>query len=268
MTSEAETTSKSQASTGCALKFIAVAGGLVAIVTGVISIAGYWEKRSQLTAGIVSAPFVLPGFVSREYDKLEAAVNDTKTIEQLLELPTLKKEEKTLLTLKVAGWLRNVMGSEPRRPVIEPRWVLFADVKNSGGSTCESVSLTVPYVTSARVEKEGRKAEYVDVNAVIDLGDLKPKDTVKVTCWASSMPINEDDLKIVHRAGVGSIVLLKPVSPFWVSVSEGWPFVLLLLLLLLFFSVLIVVGVRQQRAQRATGGADATTSSGDRESSA
>jgi hypothetical protein len=260
MTSESET-SKNQASTGCFLKFIAVAGGLVTIVTGVISLAGYWEKRSQLTAEIVSAPFVLPGFVSREDDKLEAAVKDTKTIEQLMETPTLRKEEKTLLALKVTGWIRIVLGSEPRRPLIEPRLVWFADVKNSGRSTCESVSLTVPNVTSARLEKEGRKEEYVDVNGVIDLGDLKPKDTVKVTCWSSGLPINEDDLKIVYRTGVGSILLLKPVSPFWVSVSEGWPFVLLLLLLLLFFSVLIIVGIRQQRTQSPTGGANAPTSS-------
>src|SRR5207249_3649122 len=100
-----------------------------------------------------------------------------------------------------------------------------------GRTTCQSVSLTVPYVSSARVEREGRKAEYVDADAVVELGDLKPKDTVKVTCWASNMPYNDDDLKIVYRDGVGSILMLKPVSPFWVDVSEGWAFVLLVMLL-------------------------------------
>ena len=52
----------------------------------------------------------------------------------------------------------------------------------------------------------------------------------------------------MYHDGVGSILMLKPVSPFWVDVSEGWAFVLLIMLLLLFFAVLIVVGVRQQRA--------------------
>src|SRR5207237_9750568 len=115
MSSEAVTTSKGQPSTGCVLKFIAVAGGLVTIITGVISIAGYWEKRSQLTAEVTSAPFVLPAFVSREHDRLEAAVKDTKAIEPLMDASTLKKEEKSLLALRVSNWLGNVMNSGPSR---------------------------------------------------------------------------------------------------------------------------------------------------------
>lgn len=142
-----------------------------------------------------------------------------------------------------------------RQFVSTPEWVFFADVKNNGRSTCESVSLTVPYATSARVEREGRKAEYVDIDAVIELGNLKPKDTVKVACWTSTVSF-EDDIKIVYRDGVGSILLMKPVSPFWVSVSQDWPLILLVMLMLLFFSVLIVVGVRQQRAQNASEGVD------------
>jgi hypothetical protein len=259
MTPEAETKSKDQASTGCVLKFIAVAGGLVTIVTGVITLSEYWEKRSRLTAEITFAPFVLPAFVSRERDRLEAAAKDTETIEQVMQMPTtLKKEEKDLLVLKIQRWLRDVIGP-PRLMSDQARSVVFADVKNSGKSTCESVSLAVPEATSAKVEREGRKVEYVDANSVIELGDLKPKDTVKVTCWTSTMPLTsffEEDLKIVYRNGVGSILLMKPVSPFWVSVSQDWPFILLMMLMVLFFSVLIVVGVRQQRAQSTTGDAD------------
>jgi hypothetical protein len=254
MNAKAEEPVKNQASTGCVVKFIAVAGGIVTIITGVITIAGYWERHAQLTASVVSAPFALPAFVSREQDKLEAATKDSKAIEQLLDTPTLGKQDKALLALRIEGWLRNLMSSEPRGPLSQPRSVLFVDVKNTGRSTCESVSLTLPDVTSAKIEKEGRKAEYVDVDAIIELGDLKPKETVKVTGWASREPINEEDFKIVYRTGVGNVLLLKPISPFWVTVSEEWSFVLLLMLLLLFFSVLIVVGVRQQRAQTAAGG--------------
>lgn len=256
MTADATTIGKDQPSSGCVLKFLGVAGGLVAIVTGVIKISEYWEKRSQLTAEIISAPFALPGFVSREHDRLEGAAKDTKAIEQLLDFSTLRKEEKSLFAQKVSGWLQNLLSSEPGRVGFGPRYILIADVKNSGRSTCQSVSLTVPDVSSARVEREGKKAVDVDVDTVIELGDLKPKETVKVTCWASMMPFNEDDLKIVYHDGVGSILMLKPVSPFWVDVSEGWALVLLIMLLLLFFAVLIVVGVRQQRAEAAatTGG--------------
>src|SRR5438132_4072744 len=113
MTSEMEATKQSEVPTGCFLRFIAVAGGLVTILTGLITLAGYWEKRSQLTAEIVSGPFVLPAFVAREHDRLEAAINDTKNIEQAIDMPTLKKEEKTLLALKVSGWLRDLMHVEP-----------------------------------------------------------------------------------------------------------------------------------------------------------
>src|SRR5437016_13451558 len=108
MTSEAETTIKSDASSGCILKFIAVAGGLVAIVTGVITISEYWEKRSQLTAEIISAPFVLPAFVSREQDRLEAAAKDTKAIEQLLEVAALREAQKSLLAQREPGWLETL----------------------------------------------------------------------------------------------------------------------------------------------------------------
>jgi hypothetical protein len=246
MTAQGETTKANAPSTGCVLKFIAVCGGLVTIITGLITLAGWWERRSQLTAEITSAPFVLPAFATAERDRLDAAIKDRKQIEDALDVPILKKEEKSLLALTVANWLRGIMHFEGSKPLFEPRTVLFAEVKNDGGSTCEAVALTVPDASSARIEKEGRKVEYVDVSGVIELGDLKPKDTVKVTAWTSGY-LREDELKIVHRAGIGSILLLKSVSPFWFGVSENWPVVLLLLLLLLFFAVLVVVGRRQQQ---------------------
>jgi hypothetical protein len=245
-TTQAETTNSNASSKGCVLKFIAVCGGLVTITTGLITLAGWWERRSQLTVEISSAPFVLPAFASAEHEKLEAAIKNRKEIEQALDVPAWKKEDRELAARTIANWLRGIMQSEAKRPIFDPRTVVFAEVKNTGSSTCESVSLTLHDATAVRIEREGGKIESLDISGIVDLGDLKPQDTVKITAWTHGLPPNDDEVKLVYRNGVGSIVLMKPVSPLWVGVSEDWPCVLFVMLVLMFFSVLIVVGKRGQ----------------------
>jgi hypothetical protein len=244
-TSQVETTT-TNASKGCVLRFIAVCGGLVTITTGLITLAGWWERHSQLTVEISSAPFVLPEFAGAEHERLEAAVKNRKEIEQALNVPTWKKEDRELAALAIGNWLRGIMQSEAKRPIFDPRTVVFAEVKNTGSSTCESVSLTLRDATTVRIEREGGKIESKDISGIIDLGDLRPQDTVKITAWTHGLAPYEDDIKLVYRNGVGSIVVMKPVSPLWVGVSEGWPCVLIVMLLLIFIAVLIVVGRRGQ----------------------
>ena len=55
----------------------------------------------------------------------------------------------------------------------------------------------------------------------VDLGDLKPKELVKVTGWAFYM-VDEDKLKLVYKTGVGSVTVLKPVSSDWKFLAEQW----------------------------------------------
>ncbi len=107
------------------------------------------------------------------------------------------------MLIKFVSYLRTLLPPDIRYPWREPRGIWYTEVKNLGSSTCSSVSLTLPTVTAVKVEREGREPENLKVNAVIELGDLKPKDVIKITGWGDN-GIDEDAIRASLRRRHGT----------------------------------------------------------------
>jgi len=245
MSDEPQTGNEKAPSSGCFLKGIAALAALVTIASGAIKIGEWWEQRSQLTADVSVSGFALPPHAAETQEKLEAAVGNTEAIRAALDLPKMSDIDQKLVAMKVASYLRTLAPHDPIYPWRRPQGIWSVEVKNDGSTTCSSVSLTLPSVTGVRITRPGKDPEYLDVNAVIDLGELKPKDVIKVIGWGDDHP-DEEGLKLVHHDGVGNVRLMRPVSPFWLGVAENADSCFVLLFMGLFVVGAIAVGIRHQ----------------------
>ena len=81
---------------------------------------------------------------------------------------------------------------------------------------------------------------------VVELGDLKPQEVVKVTAWASGFT-DEDKLKIVYASGIGTIQFLKPGDPFWNWFAENWGDLFFGIFIILFFMLIITGAIVLKR---------------------
>jgi len=207
---------------GCFVTAVAVTAGFVTIVTGAVKIIEFANSWStKLTAEVSLARFSLPPSVLHEREKLRAAIENKDALEKAIDLSKCDPVHRGIIAREIAQYFRTFIPYEGIEQFSGPSNVWFADVKNNSASTCEAVTLTLPGAKSVGIEREGKKIEYADINEVIDLGDLKPKELVKVTGWAF-FTVDEDKLKLVYKTGVGSVTVLKPVSSDWRFFAEQW----------------------------------------------
>jgi hypothetical protein len=235
---------------GCFVTVIAVIGAIVGIITGVIKIIEFANARSsKVTAEVSLAAFSVPPALVRDREKLETFTAKPETLEQALDLPKCDASDKSTIARNITRFLRDTLPFTAGGRFFDPTEVWFADVKNNSESTCEGVTLTLPGTNSVAIQREGKAVEYLDINEVLDIGDLKPKELVKITGWAHGF-VDEDKLKLVYKTGVGNVKLTKPLSADWQLVSELWSGCALELFMFLFLLIIGAIAVRRIISRR------------------
>jgi hypothetical protein len=86
-----------------------------------------------------------------------------------------------------------------------------AEIRNDGDRQLEAVTLVLPGVDYAVIQREGLAEETRQVSTRIVIGSLSAKEKMSVLAWASHAPLTEE-VRLVHRDGVGRAKLLRPVG--------------------------------------------------------
>lgn len=107
----------------------------------------------------------------------------------------------------------------------------LAEAKNNGKSSLEDVVLTLPGTKLVLVERAGSEGIVRESTEVIELGGLRPGETVSIQAWSVDSRASRVDPTITHKEGRGKTSLYVSVGwlgqfvhkfgPFWLP--WVWP---------------------------------------------
>jgi hypothetical protein len=230
--------------TGC-ITAIAVVGGIVTIITGALRITEFASSHwSKVTAEVSLARFSAPPALLRDREKLQTLRAKPETLEKQLDLSSCDQAHRSAIARDIARFFLDALPFAAGDSFSDPTEVWYADIKNNSDSTCEQVTITLPGTNAVAIEREGKAVEYREINEVLDIGDLRPTELVKVTGWAR-MVIDEDKLKLVHKTGVGEVKRTRALSPDWKLISDLWSGCALEFFVALFLLILGWLAVRK-----------------------
>ncbi|GAB1270312.1 hypothetical protein NBRC116493_35660 [Aurantivibrio infirmus] len=115
--------------------------------------------------------------------------------------------------------------------------VWLIDVTNEGGVVANSVKLKIPNAKSVAIFREGLPGEYTELNEIIELGELQPHESLSLRAWTNSDFYDEDDFRITHEGGIGTVVVFEDAAPLWVWLSNNWKFLLWMTVIVMLFIV-------------------------------
>lgn len=113
------------------------------------------------------------------------------------------------------------MISEVRR-IFTARGVWYVRIFNKGNISCQSVTIKLPGASMVVLKREGEAECFFDVQDVIKVGSLAPRQEAYVEAWATSSWIRERELRLTHEQGVGKITYRASAGPFWRFLERNW----------------------------------------------
>jgi hypothetical protein len=102
-----------------------------------------------------------------------------------------------------------------------------ADVVNEGERELKDVIFVLPNAALTCHWSEGALASTCArgrEKAATQLGDLQPRERVRVFAWTSIEPgaLYFDNVRLTHSSGIGDVSFRKPVSTFWQWWESKW----------------------------------------------
>ena len=217
---------------------------IVGLLAAVLSVTQLWDwfvkPSQQLEADIQFGPFGLPPALDAYFDKLQPVIAGD-WIEPLVRssigraVPAQKDADRIArdVAREVQFRLRD---SVPTRIPIEVTTLTGywrATVRNTGSQPLQGVRLVLPHSTFVQVERDGGPAVRRNVDAVIDLDVVHPRDVLRVTAWSKIEPgiATEGDVRLTHAGGVGTLTIHRPVGILGRLTDQyAFPAVMLLML--------------------------------------
>lgn len=173
----------------------------------------YLDPPASLKVEVTYSPFLLPPSLDQDLRELEG-------------LPYHKEFD-----WQTSSLLRSMI---PTRLSSKHSFsgIWFATIENQGHRKATATRLKIPYVTLASIQKEGVSPEVHEVDEVIEVGDIAPRENVSVTAWSRTTPtrFSAGHLRLTHNEGIGSIILKVPARAFWSDLEVVWPFLVFVLL--------------------------------------
>lgn len=114
------------------------------------------------------------------------------------------------------------------------KYVFDILIINKGNIVCEDISIKMRGVHEARLIKENGESFDFDLSEkkVIEVGDIKPTETVKLFAWGG--PFLGAKIDLIHKHGTGKIIVKKYAPAFWQFMINRWGYLLLTFLIILF----------------------------------
>ncbi len=196
-------------------KMTTIAAFIIAIFTIVRFIA---EPQSDLTAQVQWGDFSFPPDVILRHERLRGEMN-SRTLEKhfkesIKDLDDDDKKNAYLFADSASGLLADIIDS-PFLYVSHTSpsgWVQIS-IRNSGTKTITGARVSVPWKISHEVQRDDKRV-FLSSSEPIDLGSIRPQESIAITCWLSS-PLSShssSDVAIVHDLGIADVEYFVPTS--------------------------------------------------------
>lgn len=129
-------------------------------------------------------------------------------------------------------------------------------VRNGESQQIASVEVILPGAVLVKTEREGEEASWQSVDEVLQIGRMRPGETVSLIAWTRRPPArgDADEIRITHEKGTGKTKVFRRAGPVGQFVDDNFGLLLFELFMfgLLAFSVIALIRIlREGKGQQA-----------------
>lgn len=206
-------------------------GATAAVGALIIAWLRYRATVTGLVAKVEAHQFALPSYLA-EGPRLVADRLGWRDF--LSEIGGVPEDTKIEISDRIRQHINEVFPRDTQMWGERFRAYWTVDVTNNGRNTAEEVALRVPQAKRVRVVREGKDPVEQDVSAVIELGSIRPGETVAIHAWGGGLYSTDlHDVRLVQKSGRAKVLRFDRVAPFWKWISEYWEIVLFALFLIM-----------------------------------
>jgi hypothetical protein len=204
-------------------------GLILAVPISLITIWDWVTKPSMGLSSVVTyGPFKYPPNLRPILYRIDSLISDSVIRAALDSTQLLRTREERLFGVRdvvrdVRQRVASAIPSHSRTENFGPRGYWDVQIENTGTQAVRDVRLSLPDAAYSCVYREAESPACSDVPP-IRIGDLQPRELIRVTSWTSFEPSAYDGRKIrlTHEEGIGDVVVRGPAGPFFRGLEEFW----------------------------------------------
>ncbi|GAA4445586.1 hypothetical protein [Novipirellula rosea] len=210
------------------IAFLKIAAIAIGAVLALLQIWDWFTKPSDdLRATATFSEVHLPPTLDSHLNAVETRLASTELIGELAEgtyIDDKTEEGKRLAEREAERILRTIRREVPTDVPFEVSRVsgcYVMEVSNAGNSALSDVQVVVPSARVSELVREDDSNTISITRGVVSVGNLQPREVVKVSVWADSIysPYSSEGIRLTHSTGVGSVSIYAAASPFaqWID---------------------------------------------------
>lgn len=233
-------------------------GLLLAVPIALITIVDWIGKPSMDVSAVVTfGPFAYPPNLTPVLHRLDSVLSDSAIRAALDSASFLKtREDRTVgvrqLAREVRGQVARAVPAHSRSDAFGLRGYWRVQIENTGTQTVKSVRLSLPDAAYSCVFREAERETCADFSP-LRIGELQPREIVRVTSWTSFEPSasDGDDIRLTHDQGIGDVVVRGPAGPFFRWLDSSWRvFVVMIVVIVTPVTISVLIDLYRARRKR------------------
>jgi hypothetical protein len=199
-------------------------------------------KKSSLNATVQHNYVDWPEFIHKTAHAMRVITNSWEFKDDIA--ADLDYNDQKKVKQKLDKYLAELDGYTFAQNLSDHGHMLKIAVSNNGATTCEDVCLNIPNCRSATIYRDGTTTYQSNLTEVIRLGDLRAKDSLRLSVWVIFLSGDWDNrIRLNFKDGIGTVRFLHP-APAWASdLANNWNYRLLsfFAFLTLIFSICLLI---------------------------
>lgn len=215
-----------------------------------------WDRLNSpsddLVAQVEFGPFYLPPLLESQFESF-GDLSDFNKLAQSIELEKLLADQDDKFTRSLAfDILREIslllLDKLPRSipsEITQISGYWSVRVENAGPTSLSGVTITLPNTAYISLKREGSNTQNHESREVILIGDLRPREVVRLTAWSFYGPtmLATDDIKLTHAKGLGEVSIRAPAGAFGRWIEDYWGFLIIMIVAFSPIGFLLIVAV-------------------------
>lgn len=212
------------------------------VVTLMVALTQLWDwlnaPSQDLEADISFSKIPMPESLSNEFSRIYELIN----FDSLREIPAVQYKMDALqdgsekdfadqILLEISSHLRRRIPPNLPTPYSYFNGCWVAMVRNDGSSTLSAVTIFLPNTCFTSITNEGAEPIENPSNEIINLGELRPKETVSVLAWTKHLTSTYEasTIRLTHSNGIGDVTFYAPTGRLGQLIDRHWTFLFFLI---------------------------------------
>lgn len=206
----------------------------------------------ELVAHVDFGPFLQPPQLEMEFERF-GDLRDWEKLAEIVDLDGLldgesdayAKDLARKVLFRVSWLLRDRLpASLPYEYRLSGIWL--ARIVSESPRSLSEVTVTLPDTRYVLIRREGGEASHLESGEVIELGNLRPRESLSIVAWSAyeTSARRAEEIKLTHSEGVGSVIVRAPVGRLGQWMDKYWFPAVTLLIYLLIMTIVLVVQLR------------------------